>query len=531
MRGESAFKPPPNGKGNYYQQKLMGGYQLQPTEQCQFDFIIQDHEVGEWVGVGGWFSLRGDVLVSMKGCPGSNKVRVFPGPCWSKFGSMWKALSKDLVEISLTFTAQTLAEFSVYGLGAGVVHHQHLKSCRLMLLENMSSVSPEAHFFVPDRAVQPLEPVAVADAKKPFPLVLKACRRCLRYLPINVGGEDGRNERLHLSFNNHCTAKHLLPCRHNGFSILKGLQGEPLIHLEHGYQDSCRFCVRFEVNGQLNAQKTPAQKKEDSCRRRYLEVLLEDLYQGSPHLNYRQETGRELADDIFKRFEGHCFNCNEQVRDSFESWALDHTRPLALLWPLDGTATLLCKSCNSRKRDHPPGEFYSENQLVVLAQLTGIDLEGLRNPGPNLEAIDRLAVNLGWFHSRFLKTPEMTKEYDGKTVAGLLCKSLEKIIGACPEDRRFDLYSGYGGASVEQRLRSLREQAKERYGVFDVVFDALEMEESFQVDADQVAKTQYDDRVISKTQATKTSKAAKEREAAQDAEAAHGAFDALFGSE
>ncbi len=98
-------------------------------------------------------------------------------------------------------------------------------------------------------------------------------------------------------------------------------------------QLECRFCKKFEVNAAHNPQRTMAQMKEDAARRRAFELLIEALEGGSAQLRYRHSTGRELSDDVYSNFEGECFKCGEPLKG--RSWHLDHTRPLALLWPLD----------------------------------------------------------------------------------------------------------------------------------------------------------------------------------------------------
>ena len=118
---------------------------------------------------------------------------------------------------------------------------------------------------------------------------------------------------------------------------------------------------------------------------------------------------------------------------------LDHTRPLALLWPLDGTATALCTSCNSQKRDRPPAEFYNDEQLVLLAAITGLPLKELSDPSPNVAAVKMLSGSLDWFFKTFLTSPLLVKVRDGKTAAELLVKALQKTINKCPTSVQFDL--------------------------------------------------------------------------------------------
>jgi hypothetical protein len=46
---------------------------------------------------------------------------------------------------------------------------------------------------------------------------------------------------------------------------------------------------------------------------------------------------------------------------------LDHTRPISLLWQLDGTGTALCKDCNTKKRVLELEKKMNENDFTVSA--------------------------------------------------------------------------------------------------------------------------------------------------------------------
>lgn len=166
------------------------------------------------------------------------------------------------------------------------------------------------------------------------------------------------------------------------------------------------------------------------------------LYEGTPQLLYRHETGRELADDVWERFGHKCFKC-ERPLTSAREMHLDHTRPLKLLWPLDGTATALCGTCNSEKRDRPPVEFYTDEQLLRLAELTGCTIEELRSPAPNVEALKLLVANLEWFFDDFLARSEMVIERDGKVAGELVVKALQKVIAAAGGGSWPDLEAEY----------------------------------------------------------------------------------------
>jgi len=363
-------------------------------------------------------------------------TRHHPPDSWSKLGSMWVSDARPThVVVSLKATENCV--IGLWGMGCGAIEHEHLRAARRELLGNMHTFSPEAHFFSATgkgtisirihadraRSVREVQPVRIA---------LKSCNRCGRFLPINL-----LDERQHLSFSNHCVAESRRPCKHGTFGRLRDQETGETIQLEYGFQLECRFCKKFEVNAAHNPQRTAAQMKEDAQRRRAFEALTMELYGESPQLRYRHLTGRELSDDVYMRFSGSCFKCGAKL-PTVKDMHLDHTRPLALLWPLDSSATALCKSCNSEKRDRLPRDFYDDKELRRLATITGLSVDELRDPHPNTEAIDKLKLRLDWFFGDFLCRPELTKVRDGKTAAELLVKALYKVIEKCPEKHRFD---------------------------------------------------------------------------------------------
>lgn len=65
---------------------------------------------------------------------------------------------------------------------------------------------------------------------------------------------------------------------------------------------------------------------------------------------------------VYSRFSNQCFKCGKVDR-----LCVDHHYPLAKGYKLEHTnAVLLCKSCNSSKRDRLPEEFYSSEELKKL---------------------------------------------------------------------------------------------------------------------------------------------------------------------
>lgn len=419
----SGFKSHPDATGGEFRTEDVPTFELTKGQVVTVTFEIAPVEHGEWVGFGGWFNYEGDLSIEVRGGPRRRTLSTHGPGVWNKVGALWRPDEPALVQVELVFSANEDCSLAIYEMDAGHVHHDHLATARDGLLGNMYSFAPEANFYVGGKGADvtsdlPDDPSGTAS------IALKSCNRCARYLPINTPP----NERSHLSFSNHCVAAHRRPCRHGGFGLLKGANGATL-DLDFGYQLECRFCKKFEVNAAHNPKRTAAQMKEDGARRRALEFLLEALYEGTPQLLYRHATGRELVDDVWERFDGRCFKCKQPLK-SKKKMHLDHTRPLKLLWPLDGTATALCATHNSEKRDRPPVDFYSDAELEELAEITGCSLEELRSPEPNIEALELLVGRLDWFFGEFLTKPEMVIVRDGKVTGELVVKALQKVIAA-----------------------------------------------------------------------------------------------------
>lgn len=436
----SGFKSHPNSTGGEFQWGEAPAYQLSAGDVLVVTFALPAAPPGAFIAFGGWYYAPDNAVnVSLVGPYIPTKKILTPpaAPNWSKFGSMWRSSGKT-ASIEFRMEAQAPCEIALWEVGCGVVQHRHFDNSRPELLTNMHLYSPEAHFY----KTKGTSKVQLEGGGEPITAGIvgiprKSCNRCARFLPINL-----ENERLPLSFSNHCVAAHRRPCKHSGFGRLRNVDDGTTIQLEYGYQLECRFCKKFEVNAAHNPQRTAAQMKEDAARRRSFELLLAELYGESAQLRYRHKTGRELAEDVWERFGGVCFNCEKDLKVA-GGMHLDHTRPLALLWPLDGTATALCGGCNSAKRDRPPSEFYTNAQLTKLATITRIPLPELIDPSPNIEAVRCLRDRLDWFFDEFLNSPELLKVRDGKATAELLCKALQKAINRCPRPERFNLLAEY----------------------------------------------------------------------------------------
>jgi hypothetical protein len=430
--------------GNELQAEKVRAIRLKAKERLVLDFYIPEVEEGSFVGFGVWFLTSFATVPNVQVVEGHiGKLTLTPSenPDWGKVGSVWNADGSP-VHARVTFEANARMEVALWGAVAGSVAHKHLDEARPELLSNMYAFAPEAIFIdqlgsvetrIEEKGVA-LPSLRTGDERVIF---LKACNRCARFLPINL-----KNERIQLSFSNHCVAAQRRPCKHATFGRLVNQATQKTVQLEYGFQLECRFCKKFEVNAAHNPQRTASQMKEDATRRRAFEVLLTELYGGSPDLLYRHKTHKELTEVTWEKFGGRCFKCNVALGTP-KKMRRDHTRPLALLWPMDETATALCETHNSQKRDRPPVEFYSPDEIRKLARITGISLEELQSPVPNMDAIRRLGTRLDWFFSVFLVRPEFTKIRDGKTAADLLTKALQKALDRSPSGAPFDLLAEF----------------------------------------------------------------------------------------
>lgn len=437
----AGFNSHPDTTGGEFQRVTMPVYRLAPGGSAKVTMLLPAGG-GTFVGFGGWFAFSDGISIEVIGLDGRRYVDARSAwPNWSKIGGMWPASERETY-VTITFSAPedgSGGDISIYEFASGIITHDYLVDARDALLRNMWTFSPEANFYNP--RLEPDIDLSGAIEALAADIILKSCNRCARYLPINTD-----DERQQLSFSNHCVAEHRTPCKHATFGRLTDSATGEVLKLHHGYQLECRFCKKFEVNAAHNPQRSAAQMKEDGARRRHFELLLTELYGGSPQLRFRASNGgAELAPSIWEKFGRRCFNCEIPITSAREM-NLDHTRPLALLWPLDGSATCLCKTCNSEKRDRSPVEFYGDGpKLEALSLATGISLEELRNPTPNLEALRILRGRLPWLFSDFLTRPDLIKIRDGKRTSELVLKALEKVLARAAPSERFALAPPPGG--------------------------------------------------------------------------------------
>ena len=96
------------------------------------------------------------------------------------------------------------------------------------------------------------------------------------------------------------------------------------------------------------------------------------------------ENERIAIDALFKKFGGKCFKTGKPLDiKKRKTWAIDHILPSRYLYPLTvPNAALLSRGANENKRDCWPSEFYTNNELIHLAKITGADLSLLARKKP-----------------------------------------------------------------------------------------------------------------------------------------------------
>ncbi|OGU61396.1 MAG: hypothetical protein A2V66_15860 [Ignavibacteria bacterium RBG_13_36_8] len=136
-------------------------------------------------------------------------------------------------------------------------------------------------------------------------------------------------------------------------------------------QMECRAC-KGAINAELNPKRTKQQLHESSVRRRIADILLAD------------ENEKIDFNDLFKRFGSKCFKTKKPLDiNKRKTWTIDHILPSKYLYPLSvSNAALLSKEANDNKRDRLPSKFYTNNELIELAKITGADLTLLTSEQP-----------------------------------------------------------------------------------------------------------------------------------------------------
>ncbi|MEV7519756.1 hypothetical protein [Streptomyces sp. NPDC091371] len=234
----------------------------------------------------------------------------------------------------------------------GVTHEEILEAGR--------SIAPETYYL--DHAIAlnaDLESsTASAIAEEGSLLHLKKCSYCGRLLPVNMSKLGS------LAFHKHNAKR----TRH---------------------QNECRSCKKWRINDNFNPSRTVDQLHESSVITRERKIFLRE---SSILQEIKKRTGEGLKSQVWDRFDRRCFSCKRSI--SLSQVQLDHTRPLAYLWPIDEHATCLCAECNNNKKDRFPVDFYSDSQLRELSQICGLPYGELVQKRVNMEQLEKITDDI-----------------------------------------------------------------------------------------------------------------------------------------
>ena len=119
-----------------------------------------------------------------------------------------------------------------------------------------------------------------------------------------------------------------------------------------------------------------------------------------------------------------------------DTWEIDHILPSKWLYPLNKqNAALLSKDANNNKRHKWPSEFYTNNELIELAKITGANLSLISSKVPVInknidvnKCVDRYLQVREKSHlpKRIKELKKILTEYD---LVGKLSKENKKLLG------------------------------------------------------------------------------------------------------
>lgn len=290
---------------------------------------------------------------------------------WNRIGHAWECEDDDLYTfVKLDFEKPTT--ISLWGFNVDALNLSHIKALEskdnnsILKAINKKHLTPETYYLNHDINMSmdiDLDCSSNFEVNtEAIPIVIKKCPYCQRLLPISRINVD------YSSFHNHKS------------KLTK-------------FQNECRACKKWSINDYFNPNRGTDKLNESSIITRERKILLKEP---DKILELKdRNTGEGLKSIVWKRFEKKCFNCGTPL--TLKKVQLDHTRPLAYLWPIDEYATCLCSTCNNSKHDSFPVDFYSDDKLKSLSKITGLSYDDLVKKDVNLVELKRIIDNIVYF--------------------------------------------------------------------------------------------------------------------------------------
>lgn len=286
---------------------------------------------------------------------------------WNRIGIVANNLGDGDIVAEIRFLA-AIRKLFLWGANCGPVKLPQALREKNLTIDDLNSpyICPEclylSHSAPLSIDVQKKETSKFDTVKKSTELIeLKKCAYCGRHLPIDSSKLGS------LAFHKH-NAKRT------------------------NHQNECRSCKKLRINDAFNPRRTVDQLSESSLITRERKLFLRE-----PEILQRikDREGAGLKSIVWKRFKKKCFLCKKDLKLS--EVELDHTRPIAYLWPIDEHATCLCSTCNNLKREHFPVDVYNKEQLRELSTITGLPHDELRQKRINLEELNRILQDITRF--------------------------------------------------------------------------------------------------------------------------------------
>lgn len=285
---------------------------------------------------------------------------------WSRFGALVDEVFPGWAELTLTIPESV--SIDIWGLAADAAA-ESVGDKAVNLREADDALFPETIYLESESAIEiefdpdESDKYTIGDGRS---ITLKKCSYCGRLLPIDP------NRLGALAFHKHNAKK-------------------------TKHQNECRACKKWKINDHFNPIRTADQHHESSTITRERKILLREPERLQ---EMKDRYGEGLRSKIWKKFDKKCFRCIDKSVE-LKEFQLDHTRPLAYLWPIDEYATCLCAECNNEKKEKFPIDFYTEEQLIRLSEITGLELHKLKQKCVNQIELARILTDLENFARRW----------------------------------------------------------------------------------------------------------------------------------
>jgi hypothetical protein len=400
---------------------------LAANRPCRLTFCSQIRKRGNvpFAGVGLYLAtdVADDLKLTLTGPGGGiREVTFHSDRSWRRVGLAIPCQQTGEARLKIEIPAK-VKKLQVWGLDCGALDLPKVVIQRRGATEEElnSTQAPECLYLPQERAIDmdpvPAEWEGASISDKPGKTIqLKKCAYCQRLLPLDPSRPSA------LAFHKHNAKK----TRH---------------------QNECRSCKKWRINNEFNPKRTTDQLHESSVITRERKIFLRE-----PEIleRVKDRNGAGLKSIIWERFGRKCFRCRKAL--ALDEVQLDHTRPLAYLWPIDEHATCLCADCNNFKRERFPVDIYTEPDLHRLSGITGLPYPELVRKEVNRPELRRILSNMVRF----------ALEWDPRTFNA----TARKVKELLPEVDLFEALRKADQDVYSQIIRSLKERP-EAVGVGD----------------------------------------------------------------